>query len=110
MSGQVRPAAAARPTYLVTTPLDKPSDAAICSCESLASSFRRKTSLILRIVIDWAGMLTPEKKAAREPARLPICATPSHRGITSFRYRDRPFRYRDRRFRQVRKFGHVRPE
>ena len=35
------PAAAASPTYLVTTPFEMPSAAAICWCESLASNFKR---------------------------------------------------------------------
>ena len=57
----------ANPTYLVTTPFEIPSTAAICSCESPASSFKRNTSFILRIVIFGAGMLSPDKNLAAYP-------------------------------------------
>jgi hypothetical protein len=50
------------PTYLVTTPFEIPSAVAICWCDSLASSFKRNTSFILRILILDTGTLSPDKR------------------------------------------------
>ena len=73
---QSRPATAARLTYLATTPLEMPSGAAMRSCESWASSFRRRTSLILRIVILRISGMPAPAKAGRLPAwGEQICAT-----------------------------------
>src|SRR5471032_1535018 len=95
---QSSPAVAARPTYLVTTPLEIPSAAAICWCDILASSFKRNTSFILRILILGTGTLSPDKCWERTRS-VAICVTSFRCCTTPFRYRDRRFRHRDRRFR-----------
>src|SRR5471032_3199871 len=95
---QSSPAVAAKPTYLVTTPLEMPSAAAICWCDILASSFKRNTSFILRILILGTGTLSPDKCWERTRS-VAICVTSFRCCTTPFRYRDRRFRHRDRRFR-----------
>ena len=51
-----------------TSAVAMPSDAAMRSCESWASSFRRRTSLILRIVILRVSGMPAPTKAGRLPA------------------------------------------
>ncbi|MGG1951981.1 hypothetical protein [Ralstonia solanacearum] len=64
---QSSPAAPAKPRYFVTTPLEMPSDAAIRSCEKPPSNLSRKTSLIMRMFIRCAGMLSPAKAGEHSP-------------------------------------------
>ncbi|SAL26018.1 hypothetical protein AWB64_02124 [Caballeronia sordidicola] len=73
ISGRVKQATAQRQKQLVRarydadTPLEMPSDAAIRSCEKPASNLSRKTSLIMRMFIRCAGIVSPAKAGEHNP-------------------------------------------
>ena len=113
MAVQSRRAATARPTYLVTTPLEMPKAVAICWCDCWPSNLRRKASLSLRMLILGAGIAVLQKGLTLTRPKYEIHA--QHRADvvdrrTGHDDRNGRSRSRNQRSRSTGITGHVAPE